>query len=167
MRIPLWRDLRLSVWERQNPDAVQVTMPNTEMRPPVRRVLSMRGWMLLLIRYNWRKSGRYYQPSPQAPDDVPAVQRLRAAEFTARHWHQAALDRGDLYGITGTHAIACIRAALGGETRPEQLGLDDEVYEAFRTALDEPGPAATQATEPAGPITDRPFRSLRHTKEQP
>ncbi|MEV7140739.1 hypothetical protein [Streptomyces tauricus] len=148
MRIPLWSDLRLSVWEQQNPAAVQVAMPNTVMRPPIHRVLSMRGWMLLLVRYDWRKSGRYYQPeAPRSTDDGPG-QRLRAAEFTARHWHQAALNRDDLYGITGAHAIACIRAALRGETRPEQLGLDEDVYDAFRAALGKPGPAATEAAGP-------------------
>lgn len=75
MRIPLWRDLRLSVWVKQNPQAVKVTMPNTVLRPPVRRVLSMRGWMLLLVRY--------YQPDPgirevrirvEAPTDENAGQ---------------------------------------------------------------------------------------------
>jgi hypothetical protein len=75
-----------------------------------------------------------------------AEARVRAADFTAAHWHQAALDRND---IPAAHAIACIRAALKGETRPDQLGLDDAVHEAFRAALDEPapGPATTRTTE--------------------
>jgi len=78
-----------------------------------------------------------------------AEQRLQAADFTASHWHQAAIDRGD---IPSAHAIACIRAALNGETRPDQLGIDDSLHDAFRIALQQPGeqPAqtATQATEP-------------------
>jgi hypothetical protein len=62
-------------------------------------------------------------------------QRLRAAAFTASHWHQAAIDRGD---IPSAHAIACIRAALNGETRPDQLGIDDTLHDTFRAALDQP-----------------------------
>lgn len=75
-----------------------------------------------------------------------AEKRLRAADFTARHWHQAAIDRSD---IPQAHAIACIRAALAGETRPGQLGLDEAAHDAFLTALAQPSdPAATEATEP-------------------
>lgn len=73
-----------------------------------------------------------------------AEQRLRAAEFTARHWKQAFLR---LDNAPAAHAIACIQSALGGQTRPEQLGLDDEVHDAFRTALDEPAPAAGHAAD--------------------
>lgn len=61
MRIPIWPGVRLSVWEKQNPQAVEVVMPNTVLRPPVRRVLSMRGWMILLVRYDWKKSGRFHK----------------------------------------------------------------------------------------------------------
>jgi hypothetical protein len=68
MRIPLWKDLRLSVWERQNPNAVKVTLARSKPYEPVRRVLSMRGWMLLWVRYDWKD---YSQPEP---DDQ---QRLR------------------------------------------------------------------------------------------
>lgn len=80
MRIPIWPGVRLSVWEKQNPSAVRVVMPSTMLRPPVRRVLSMRGWMILLVRYDWKKSGRYYQPEtgireqserPAHPDGTP------------------------------------------------------------------------------------------------
>lgn len=61
--------------------------------------------------------------------------RLRVAEATARHWHRAALDRND---IPMAHAIACIGAALGGETDPGQLGWPEPA----------PDTAATQATDP-------------------
>jgi hypothetical protein len=98
------------------------------------------------------------EPKPRGPVDwarQQAAERekrldpdavIRAAKFTAAHWHQAALDRDD---IPMAHAIACIRAALRGETRADQLGLDVAVHDAFRVALDEPapGPAATQATD--------------------
>lgn len=76
----------------------------------------------------WEKTGR----EQSARADV-AERQLRAVDFTASHWHQAAIDRGD---IPGAHAIACIRAALKGETRPEQLGIDDHLHDAFRAALD-------------------------------
>lgn len=54
MRITLWPGVRLSVWERQNPDAVKVVTPFITPHEPIRRVLSKRGWMLLLVRYDWR-----------------------------------------------------------------------------------------------------------------
>lgn len=54
MRIPIWPGVRLSVWEKQNPDAVKVVIPFVTPYEPIRRVLSKRGWMLLLVRYDWR-----------------------------------------------------------------------------------------------------------------
>lgn len=75
---------------------------------------------------------------------MTAEQSLRAAEFTARHWHQAALGSGH---IPFAHAIACISAAIAGETDPNQLGLDPSVHDAFRAALGEPD-GATPHREP-------------------
>ncbi|MFI6854525.1 hypothetical protein [Streptomyces sp. NPDC050416] len=87
------------------------------------------------------------EPQPRGPVDwarrqaAERQQRLdpdaiiRAAKFTAAHWHQAALDRDD---IPMAHAIACIRAALAGEARPDQLGLDEHEHDAFRAALQPP-----------------------------
>ncbi|MCX4974257.1 hypothetical protein [Streptomyces sp. NBC_00620] len=77
---------------------------------------------------------RLHTESLAAEEDTPALpeQRLRAADFTARHWHQAAIDRKD---IPSAHAIGCILAALKGETRPDELGLDDAVHDEFRAAL--------------------------------
>lgn len=76
-----------------------------------------------------------------AADAVHAAQRaeqaetrFRVADFTARHWHQHLIDHDN---IPGAHAVACTRAALDGETRPEQLGLDAAVHDAFRTAIDQ------------------------------
>lgn len=54
MRIPIWPGIRLSVWEKQNPQAVKVVTPFITPYQPIRRVLSKRGWMLLLVRYDWR-----------------------------------------------------------------------------------------------------------------
>ncbi|MFF7527312.1 hypothetical protein [Streptomyces pseudovenezuelae] len=89
MRIPIWPGVRLSVWEKQNSEAVKVTMPNTVMRGPVRRVLSKRGWMILLVRYDWQKSGRFYSPGlreqserPTHPDGTP----YRFHEIQAEGW---------------------------------------------------------------------------------
>jgi len=90
MRIPIWPGVRLSVWEKQNPEAVKVTMPNTVLRTPVRRMLSKRGWMVLLVRYDWKKSGRFYQPPgireqaerPSHPDGTP----YRYHEIVAEGW---------------------------------------------------------------------------------
>lgn len=57
MRIPIWPGIRLSIWEPQDPDAVKVTLAFIRKPPTVRRVLSMRGWMILLVRYDWRDTG--------------------------------------------------------------------------------------------------------------
>jgi hypothetical protein len=54
VRIPIWPGVRLSVWEKQDPDAVKVVTPFVTPHQPIRRVLSKRGWMLLLVRYDWR-----------------------------------------------------------------------------------------------------------------
>lgn len=90
MKIRIWPGVELTVWKKQHPEAVQVSIPNTVMRGPVRRVLSKRGWMLLLVRYDWKKSGRYYQPAavreqrqrPAHPDGTP----YRYAEMVAEGW---------------------------------------------------------------------------------
>ncbi|MEW2402192.1 hypothetical protein [Streptomyces sp. NPDC046862] len=91
MRIPIWPGARLSVWEKQNPEAVKVVMPSTRMVEPVFRVLSKRGWMFLLVRYDWKKSGRYFRPDPGVleqrqrpthPDGTP----YRYAEMVAEGW---------------------------------------------------------------------------------
>ncbi|MFE0470539.1 hypothetical protein ACFW2V_02835 [Streptomyces sp. NPDC058947] len=88
---------------------------------------------------------------------------IRAAKFTAAHWHQAALDRDD---IPMAHAIACIRAALAGETRPSQLGLDEGAHDAFRAALQPPahnaGPSIRECAE-----ADRRWWNGEKTGEQP
>jgi hypothetical protein len=77
VRIPLWPGLRLSVWERQNPDAVKVVMTFNSPRQPIRRVLSMRGWMILLVRYDWR---RPHFPEPKS---------IRRSEIEDSAWHSA------------------------------------------------------------------------------
>lgn len=90
MRIPLWPGVRLSVWEKQNPQYVTVSMSNTVLHKPIRRVLSKRGWMLLLVRYDWKKAGRFYQPPevreqkerPAHPDGTP----YRYHEIVAEGW---------------------------------------------------------------------------------
>lgn len=70
MRFPIWPGIRLSVWEPQNPDAVKVTMPCYHNPLRVRRVLSKRGWCLLLVRYDWRDTGI------KPPADQPKGPRL-------------------------------------------------------------------------------------------
>jgi hypothetical protein len=63
MRIPIWPGVRLSVWEKQNPEAVQVTMACYYNPLKVTRVASKRGWALLLVRYDWKDTGEY-KPDP-------------------------------------------------------------------------------------------------------
>jgi len=82
VRTPLWPGVRLSVWEKQDPDAVKVVLARSKPYEPVRRVLSMRGWMLLWVRYDWRDYGprktdlgvREVRIRVQAPTDENAGQ---------------------------------------------------------------------------------------------
>lgn len=80
MRIPIWRDLRLSVWERQNPEAVRITMACYYNPIRVRRILSSRGWALFGIRYDWRDRGKY----------VPGKMDPRIAEARMDAFNEAA-----------------------------------------------------------------------------
>jgi hypothetical protein len=91
MRIPIWPGIRLSIWEPQNPDAVNVTLAFNRQSPTVRRVLSMRGWMILLVRYDWRDTGQYATADSEqaAPVNWEATARQRERELRtvgeARH----------------------------------------------------------------------------------
>lgn len=123
MRIPIWPGVRLSVWEPQNPDAVKVTMANYYKPFPVRRVLSKRGWMLLLVRYDWRDGGEYTKPDPGKNPIVRDLVRelhrrathldtLRAApadEVSDDQWVNVS---GEVLGLRGALGIA-----LGGQVR--------------------------------------------------
>lgn len=73
MRIPIWPGVRLSVWEKQNPEAVQIRLARSAPYEPVRRVLSMRGWMLLMVRYDWRD---HSLPPAEDPAKSPVVHEL-------------------------------------------------------------------------------------------
>ncbi|WP_032761339.1 hypothetical protein, partial [Streptomyces alboviridis] len=49
------------------------------------------------------------------------IGRLNTARTVAAHWQQAAIDRG---WAQTAHALACVLAALDGETDQNELGLD-------------------------------------------
>ena len=55
------------------------------------------------------------------PDGIAG--RLRTGRTVTAHWHQAALAHG---WTEAAHALACVLAALAGETDPRQLGLDPD-----------------------------------------
>ncbi|MEW2393138.1 hypothetical protein AB0933_32735 [Streptomyces venezuelae] len=126
MRIPIWPGLRLSVWEKQNPEAVNIRLARSAPYEPVRRVLSMRGWMLLLVRYDWKD-----QSPPPAPDpaDSPVVYKL-TRELHRRATHldtirSAAEDEvptdawvmaiGEVQGLRGALGIALGGKVAGGD----------------------------------------------------
>jgi hypothetical protein len=85
--------------------------------------------------------------SPAGPEAVPQSERegldarMRAARFVAEHWRDAYMEylRGgqNQYGI-GTHPLSLVLLALDGETNPAELGLSDDVHDAFRAALASP-----------------------------
>lgn len=113
MRIPIWPGVRLSVWEKQNPEAVQVRLPYAQPEQPVRRVLSVPGWMLLLVRYD-RKD---HSPPPAAdPAKSHVVQQL-TKELHRRKTHLDTVEPED--GISGG-GLSDLRRALGAG---EVLGL--------------------------------------------
>lgn len=93
MRIPIWPGVRLSVWEKQDPQAVKVTLARSKPYAPVRRVLSAPGWMLLWVRYDWRDNSH--------PEDVaylrPGVREVRIlvhapTDENAGQWAQTIRD---------------------------------------------------------------------------
>ena len=52
-------------------------------------------------------------------------QRAAVAYIVADHWRRAALaDTGEMQTRLMAHPLACVQAALDGETDPAQLGVD-------------------------------------------
>jgi hypothetical protein len=88
MRIPIWPGVRLSMWEPQNPDAVKVTMACYYKPFRVTRVLSKRGWALLLIRYDWRDTGTYEPPKRDALADTPTPGCSCGHDGMGAAWHE-------------------------------------------------------------------------------
>jgi hypothetical protein len=58
LRVPIWPGVRLSIGGSPKPEAVRVVLGGP--RPPAEqrtvRLISKRGWMLLLVSYDWRSS---------------------------------------------------------------------------------------------------------------
>ncbi|MCX4911863.1 hypothetical protein [Streptomyces sp. NBC_00878] len=125
MRIPVWPGVRLCVWERQNPEAVKVTLARSKPYEPVRRVLSMRGWMLLWVRYDWKD---YSPPEPEDPAKSPVVyaltrelhrrnthlQTIRAASEGLVLTDQWVMTTGEVQGLQGALGIALGGKVAGG-----------------------------------------------------
>lgn len=126
MRVPIWPGVRLSVWEQQNPDAVKVTLARSTPKEPVRRVLSMRGWMLLWVRYDWKD---YSPPAADDPSKSHVVHQLtREVHRRATHLETirtASEDRvptdawvmvtGEVQGLQGALGIALGGTVAGGD----------------------------------------------------
>ncbi len=123
MRIPIWPGIRLSVWEKQNPEAVKVTLARSKPYEPVRRVLSMRGWMLLWVRYNWKE----YNSEERTPPASVVYKMTRELHRRATHLEtirHADEDRvptdvwvmvtGEVQGLQGALGIALGAAVAGG-----------------------------------------------------
>lgn len=70
MRIPIGPGVRLSLLEKQNPEAVQIKLATYYKPLKVTRVASMRGWMLLFVRYDWRNKGEYVRPDGDTPENA-------------------------------------------------------------------------------------------------
>lgn len=121
MRILIWPGVRLSVWEKQNPDAVKVTLARSTPKEPVRRVLSMRGWMLLWVRYDWKdyspppiddpsKSHVVHQLTRELHRRVTHLETIRTASEDQVPTDTWVMVTGEVQGLQGALGIA-----LGGE----------------------------------------------------
>lgn len=60
---------------------------------------------------------------------------LRAARFTATYWRDEIMARDELRRTGMSHPLACVLAALDGETEPIELGIAQERWGDFRAAL--------------------------------
>lgn len=125
MRIPIWPGVRLSVWERQDPEALRVVMPLHHGPLSVRRVLSKRGWVLLRVRYDWCDHGTLPVQDPARNPVVPALTSelhrrvthlatIRGASVEAvsdEIWVQVS---GEVIGLRGALGIALGGTVKGG-----------------------------------------------------
>jgi hypothetical protein len=125
MRVPIRPGIRLSVWEPQNPEAIQVTVACYYNPVRVTRVLSMRGWACLLLRYDWRDAGKRVRDKPA---EQPVVQDLTRELYrrvthleTARAADEDAVPNekwvqimGEVIGLQGALGIALGGRAKGG-----------------------------------------------------
>lgn len=57
IRIPIWPGLVFTFGGEPNPSAVRINFapPYDTQKPRTMRLVSKRGWMLLLVRYDWKK----------------------------------------------------------------------------------------------------------------
>lgn len=124
MRIPLWPGVRLSVWEKQNPDAAKVTLAHSKPYEPVRRVLSMPGWMILLVRYNWKDHSQPAETAQGLPDLVERLTRelhrrsLRLEELGEDPDVQETVlmnVRGEVLGLQAAVGMALGGVVAGGD----------------------------------------------------
>lgn len=107
MRLTLWPGYRLTLWEQQNPEAVKVVMPFTKPSR-VQRVLSARGWMLLLVQYDWKRRDR---PDPDAAQERYA--RYVVQELHRRSTHLEALTEGGSLRLRTSGEVAALKQVLG------------------------------------------------------
>lgn len=55
LRIPIWPGIRLTFGGAPQPEAVRVVLGGPRpVEPSTVRIVSKRGWMVLLVRYDWR-----------------------------------------------------------------------------------------------------------------
>ncbi|MGW2384335.1 hypothetical protein [Streptomyces sp. NPDC001658] len=129
MRIPIWPGVRLSVWVKQNPDAVRVVMPSYHKPFTVRRALSKRGWMFLYVRYDWRSRG--VPVEHVGPDGLTAAERQRKTISSVLEQHMPEMGVAQRWSIT--LAVQEALASLPVEVhRVSDEGLDGIVDEVRR-----------------------------------
>jgi hypothetical protein len=111
------------VWEEQNTEAVRVTLARSTPYEPVRRVLSSRGWMLLLVRYDWKDcSSEGYTPPASVVYKLTRELHRRVTHLeTIRHADEDRVPTdvwvmvtGEVQGLQGALGIALGAAVAGG-----------------------------------------------------
>lgn len=129
MRIPLRPGVRLSLLVPQNQDAVRIRMATYYNPLRVLRLISKRGWMVLLIRYDWRDKG-VYEPLDRADLPLTADEAWEEVERTGQELYEAqdalafveeCCVIADREGRQPT--TADVRAWLGGPQCARQAGL--------------------------------------------
>jgi hypothetical protein len=129
MRIPIWPGVRLSLFVPQDQQAVRIRLATHYNPLRVLRLASMRGWFVVLVRYDWRDHGKYEaldrSDLPLTADEAwEEVSRISADLYQAQDsiaFVSEMCDIADRKGATVT--TAAVREWLYGPQCARQAGL--------------------------------------------
>jgi hypothetical protein len=129
MRIPIWPGVGLSLFVRQDQQAVRIRLAAYYNPLRVLRLASMRGWFVVLVRYDWRDKG-VYEPLDRTdvaltPDESwEEAERLGTELYEAKDALAFVGEMCDIADRTGRQpTTADVRSWIGGPKRARQAGL--------------------------------------------